>query len=116
MAITLKTNEVDKFGFIANGSSSDWSGCEEIVAAVSGKSIYIERIWISSESDEVFTFGAGETGGAVTTTIFGPVYSPGYVNLEYIFTRPLRVAAATSLVVDAASTATATIIVQGFIK
>lgn len=116
MAITLTTNNVQGAGFIANGYSADWSGCETIVAAVSGKSIYIERIYINSEGADTFTFGAGETGGAVTATILGPIYSPGYLLLEMVFTRPLVVTASTALVIDAAGATAATIIVQGFIK
>ena len=50
MAITLKTNDVDGAGFVANGNSADFSGCETLVAAVSGKSIYVERIIISSNT------------------------------------------------------------------
>lgn len=116
MAITLTTNPVSGGGFIANGYSTNWSGCEEIVAAVSAKSIFIERIYLNSEGTDTFTFGAGETGGAVTTTILGPIYSPGYVLMEMVFTRPLQVTAATALVVDANGATAATIIIQGFIK
>lgn len=113
MAITLTTNSVDRAGFIANGYSADWSGCETIVAAVTNQSIYIERIYISAQDIALFTFGAGETGGAVTATILGPVVSNSG---EMVFTRPLKVTASTALVVDADSAIAATIIVQGFIK
>lgn len=113
MAITLTTNNVDGAGFIANGYSADWSGCETIVAAVTGKSIYIERIYIHAQDIALFTFGAGETGGAVTATVLGPLVSG---MCELVFTRPLKITAATALVVDADSAVAATIIVQGFIK
>lgn len=116
MAITLTTNAVSGAGFVANGNSADWSGCETIVAAVTGKSIYIEKIYINSDEDEVITIGAGETAGAVTTPVIGPVHSPGGINIEYVFTRPLKITEATALVADATSSGAATIIVQGFIK
>lgn len=77
MSITLKTNSVQGAGFVANGYSADWSSCEEIVPAVASKSIYIERIYINSQDEEIFTFGAGETGGAVTAVVLGPIASPG---------------------------------------
>ncbi len=113
MAITLKTNEVQGAGFVANGHSADWSGCETIVAAVASKSIYIERIYISAQDVALFTFGAGETTGSVTTVVLGPV--TGNVG-EMVFTRPLKITAATALVVDCDSAVAATIVVQGFIK
>jgi len=116
MAITLTTNSVKGRGFIANGYSADWSGCEEIVAAVTGKSIYIERIYINAHDAEIFTFGAGETTGAVTATVLGPLSCPADTIVEMVFTRPLKVTAATALVVDAASSGDATIIVQGYIE
>jgi len=116
MSITLKTNSVHGAGFIANGYSADWSGCEAIVAAVTGKSIYVERIYINAQDAEVFTFGAGETGGAVTTTILGPIATAGSLARDMAVTRTLMVTAATALVVDATGATAATIIVQGFIR
>ena len=115
MAITLTSNIVRPYGFIANVYSTDWSGCETIVAGVAGKSIYIERIYINAHDTEVFTIGAGETGGSVSAVVLGPLSCPGDTIEEITFTRPLQIAAATALVVDAAGTGDATIIVQGFI-
>ncbi|MFH1616467.1 MAG: hypothetical protein ABIG61_15440 [Planctomycetota bacterium] len=116
MAITLKTNSVSGAGFIANGYSDDWSGCETLVAAVTGKSIYIERIYINAHDAEIFTFGAGETGTAVTTVVLGPLSCSADTVIELVFTRPLFITAATAFVVDATATGDATIIVQGYIK
>jgi len=116
MSITLTTNYVSGAGFVNNGYSADWSGCETIVAAVSDKSIYIEKIYIISETTETFTFGAGETAGSVTATVLGPIYSPGYIILPLEFTRPLKITASTALTVDAAGATAATIIVQGYIR
>jgi len=116
MAITLKTNSVGGAGFIANGYSADWSGCETLVAAVTGKSIYIERIYINAHDAEIFTFGAGETTGSVTTIVLGPLSCPADTIVELVFTRPLFITATTAFVVDAAAAGDATIIVQGYIK
>lgn len=121
MAITLTTNNVSGAGFIANGYSADWSGCETIVAGVAGKSIYIEMICINvQEANEQvslnFTFGAGETAGAVTATVLGPLICSADIVEKFVFSRPLPIAVATDLVVDATTAGKATIIVQGFIK
>lgn len=115
-AVTLTNDNVDRSGFVVNAYSADWSGCETIKAAVTGKSIYIERIYINCHDAETLTFGAGETGGAVTATVFGPLSCPADTIVELIFTRPIKVTAATALVVDAAAAGDATIIVQGYIK
>lgn len=115
MAITLTSNSVSPYGFLVNGHSADWSGSETLVAAVAGKSIYIERIYINAHDAEIFTFGAGETGGAVSAVVLGPISCPADDVVELVFTRPLKVTAATALVVDAVGAGDATIIVQGFI-
>lgn len=116
MAITLVTNNVDKVGFVANGNSADLSGCESLVAAVAGKSIHVEKIHISAGAAINLTIGAGETGGAVTAVVIGPVYMAANSNAKYEFTRPIKLAAATALVVDASGAGAATVTVQGYIK
>jgi len=116
MAITLDTSGADRAGFVANGYSADWSGCEQLVAAVTGKSIYVEKIYISSGAAITLTIGAGETGGAVTNEVIGPVYMAANSQAAFEFSRPLKIAAATALVADGSGAGAATIVVQGFIK
>ena len=119
MAITLTNSNVEKAGFIANGNSADLSGCETLKAAVTGKSIYLERLVINSAAAINITIGAGETTGAVTTVLIGPISfaaDNGKSNIEFVFTRPLKLAAATALVVDASGAGTVTLVAQGFIK
>jgi len=115
-AVTLRSNDVTPLGFSVNANSSDFSACEELVAGVSGESIYIERIAISSAAAINITLGAGETTGAVTTVILGPLYLAANTGLEFVFTRPIKLAAATALVADASGAGAATIIVQGFAR
>lgn len=115
-AVTLVTNNVGTYGFVANANSADYTGCEELVAAVSGKSIYVERVVITSDTATNFTIGAGETGGAVTTVVIGPVYLAANTSISFVFSRPIKLAANTALVVDAAGAGNATVIVQGYIK
>ena len=116
MAITLTNSNVEKAGFIANGNSADLSGCETLKAAVTGKSIHLERLVINSAAAINITIGAGETTGAVTTILVGPIYFAANTNITIVFTRPLKLAAATALTVDASGGGNVTIIAQGFIK
>ena len=116
MAITLTNDNVDGYGFVANGYSADWSGCETLKAAVAGVSIYIEKIHISPLADEIVTIGAGETAGAVTTTLLGPLHVLAQTTTTLVFTRPIKLAAATALTADAAGAGAITIVVQGYVK
>ena len=116
MAITLTNSNVEKAGFIVNGNSADLSGCEELKAAVTGKSIYLERLVINSAAAINITIGAGETSGAVTTVLIGPIYFATNTNIEFVFTRLLKLVAATALVVDASGAGNVTLVAQGFIK
>ena len=116
MAITLVTNNVENVGFVANGNSADFSGTEELVAAVTGQNIHVERLAISSNTAITLTLGAGETGGAVTAVVVGPLYMAANSSLELTFSRPIKLAAATALVVDASGAGAATVVVQGYIR
>lgn len=116
MAITLVTNSVDRHGFVANGNSADLSGCETLVAAVAAKSIYVERVAISFASAINVTIGAGETAGAVTTVLIGPLHGAQNQTIELTFTRPIKVATNTALTIDASGAGNTTAVVQGYIK
>lgn len=116
MAITLVSTGTDRSGFVANGYSADLSGCETLVAAVTGKSIYVEKVVINTLAAELITIGQGETGGAVTTVILGPIHTAATSTHVFEFSRPIKLTAATALTVDAAGGGETTVIVQGFIK
>jgi len=117
MAISKVSNTVDRAGFCVNFNSADISGCEELVAAVSGKSIKVERLELSFGAAINVTLGAGETGGAVTTTLVGPIYGAanGFVSLNFE-KRPIVVAAATSLTMDGSGAGNITGVVSGYIE
>jgi hypothetical protein len=116
MAITLVTNDVDPWGFVANGNSADLSGCETLVSGVTGKRIHVERLVISFGAAINVTIGAGETGGAVTTVLIGPIYGAANSTVNIVFTRPIALAASTALTADASGGGEVTIIVQGYIE
>ena len=116
MAITLVSNSVGKAGFSVNGNSADLSGCESLVAAVTGKSIYLEKVAISFGAEITVTIGAGETTGAVTTVLVGPIYGAANTSIELDFShRPIKLAAATALVADSSGAGNVTIVAQGFV-
>jgi len=116
MAITA-TSLTSGLGFAVNATSSDLSGCEELVAATAGKSIYLEQIYINSASAITVTIGAGETTGAVTAVILGPItFTTTGGQAIFQFTRPIILAAATALTVDASGAGAVQIFAQGQIK
>jgi len=117
MAVTKVSNTVDRVGFCVNFNSADLSGCEELIAAVSGKSIYVERLELSFGAAINVTLGAGETGGAVTTILIGPIYGAanGFIPLNFE-KRPIKATTATSLTIDASGAGNITGIVSGYIK
>jgi len=55
--------------------NADVSGCEDLIAASSGKCHYIRKIILYAQSvtDVTFTIGSAETDGAVTTIYLGPI-------------------------------------------
>lgn len=114
MAITVTTLAPYPYGFANNGVSADASGCEELVAAVAGKSHYIEGIIISTGAAISVTIGAGETGGAVTASILGPIAFSADSTLYWKFARPIKVAAATAIVVDTSGAGAVTVFVEGY--
>lgn len=128
MSITLVSNNVAKSGFVVNGNTADLSGCETIVSGVTGKSIYIERIAVSFGAAITVTIGAGELTPTTTTTtvapgrwdvstvLVGPLYGAENTTVELVFTRPIKLAAATDLTADASGAGNVTIVVQGFIE
>ena len=115
MAITVATPQPYKHGWIANGNSADLSGGEELKAAPgTGLSLYLEELDISSGAAITITIGAGETAGAVTTVIVGPIYFAANTTHKITFRRPVQLAADTALVVDASGAWNATVLAQGF--
>lgn len=113
MAVTTTTSTPGRKGAISNSNSADLSGTEILRAApASGISIYLRGCIIcNGGTAQNVTIGEGETGGAVTTIIYGPIYmaansqSPNLVTGE-----PVKLTAATALTADASGTTDVTII------
>lgn len=116
MAVTLVESQAYPKGFVANGNSSDFAGAEVLKAAVTGKSIHIESITISNGATAGnFTVGGGEDTSAVDNVVWGPVFVGVNSSASITFENPVKLAASESLVADATTATTATIIVQGYV-
>ena len=116
MAISV-TTPACKVGFIDNATSADASGCEEIHAAVSGKKIKVHHVMINSAAAITVTLGAGETGGAVTTALIGPVsFATNDIMIWDFHPHPMELASNTSLTVDTSGAGNICVFVQGVIE
>jgi len=116
MAISV-TSPQSTQGFIKNATSADLSGTEEIIAAPgAGVSFYISSLKITSAGAITVTLGEGETGGAVTTALIGPVNFAANQTIEWDFNPPMITTANTSLTADASGAGNVCIFVQGMTK
>jgi len=117
MAITV-TTPATKVGFIANGCSADASGCEELVAAVAGKKIKVRHVTMNNLTAGAlsFTLGDGETGGAVTSALIGPVSIGANSSLQWDFNPLMELTAATALVIDLSGGGNVCVFTQGIIE
>lgn len=115
MAITVTSPDV-KSGFIKNAISVDVSACEEIIAAVAGKKIKIRQLMLNAGSAITLTLGAGETAGAVTTPLLGPLNIAENGILNWVFNPPLEVPVNTSLTIDSSGAGNVLVFCQGEIN
>jgi hypothetical protein len=108
-----------KFGFFANFTSANASGCEELVPApAAGLSIYVDHLTISSDAAITVSIGEGESvPGTPDTTLLGPV--PFAVNqcIQWNFLNGgMKLTAAKSLVVDASGAGNINVFCSGRVQ
>lgn len=75
-SIPLKQIPVGGVLFHVDAYNADVTGTEDVVAAVAGKSHYIQRMILTIDGltgDPTVTVGSGETASAVTKTMVGPL-------------------------------------------
>ena len=115
MAITVVNPNPTTFGFVLNATSSDASGCEELMAApAAGTSIILQKLTINSTAQITVTIGEGETSGAVTTALIGPLDMAAHGTVQFDFGNGgLALSAATSLTVDTSGAGAICIFAQG---
>jgi len=118
MAISVTTPTPGKFGFILNATSADASSCEELKAApAAGTSIIVDHLTINNGANAIsITIGEGETAGAVTTALIGPVTMAANTSLQFTFMYGMVLTAATSLTVDASGASAICIFAQGRVE
>ena len=115
MAISI-TSPSAKLGFIKNATSANASDCEEIHAAVAGKKIKVRHLTINSDANITVTIGQGETAGAVTTALIGPITFAGNDSMQWDFNPFLELATNTALTVDSSGAGNICVFVQGFVQ
>ena len=120
MAVTVTNPTPGRIGFLLNGTSADASGCEELKAApAAGQSIVLDHLTVNNGGNAIsITIGAGETGGAVTTALIGPIAMAANTSLQFDFNDTFLVLglilpAATSLTVDASGAGAICIFARG---
>lgn len=118
MAIDVTSPQAAKSGWVKNATSADASGTEEILAAPgAGSSLVIEYLVISSDAAISVTIGEGETAGAVTTALIGPVTFAAGQTIAFPFVgraQGIILTANTSLTVDASGAGNICVWVQGY--
>jgi hypothetical protein len=113
--ITLKKPPLDSKKFEVHFASTDLSGCEEILAAESGKCHYIQEIILFCASAITISIGGGETTGALTATYLGPLPFAA-TSSQYKIKFPdeaLVVALSTAICIDASGAGNVAGIVRG---
>lgn len=118
MAIAV-TTPASKVGFIVNGISADASGCEELLAAVTGKQIKVRQLTISNNSVGALTvtIGEGETvPGSVDNALIGPVSLLSGQSMQWVFNPDMELTVSKSLVVDASGAGAICVFAQGVIE
>ena len=85
----------------------------QIAAPAAGISHYIRSISINSAATISVTIGAGETTGAVTAALIGPVNLVAGATANFVFNPAMMVGAATALTVDASGEGAICVVAQG---
>ena len=117
MAWAVTSHNLAGGGFCLHGTG-DATGCEELLAA-QGAGTYIQLLGVviaEVDAAATITVGSGETTGAVTNPILGPLAPLTTQDggpFVCIFPAPVELAANTALTVDASG---ATINVTAFVK
>ncbi len=116
-AFTITNPQPGKFGWIANGTSADISGCEILKPKVSGSQIVIDHITINNGAGaQSITIGEDENAGAVKTVLIGPIAMAANTSIQWDFPSGIVMTADTDLTADSSSNTAVTIFAYGYIK
>lgn len=114
--INVVTPPINGKDFVASCYSADASGGEDLVAAVSGASIYVKKIIITTQSVENVTvdIGSGQDTG-VTTIHLGPIPmadAGGNITIDF-GDKMMKCTAATALSVDTSAACPIWVYIEG---
>jgi hypothetical protein len=116
-AFDINNPQPGTFGWIANGTSADISGCEQLKAAVAGSQIVIDHITINNGAGaQSITIGSDENAGAVKTALIGPIAMAANTSLQWDFPSGIVMTTGEALTVDSSSNTVVTIFAYGRIK
>jgi hypothetical protein len=117
MAISVTNPTPAGFGWIINATSADASGCETMKAAVSGKSIVVDHLTVSTGAAITVTIGMDESGGSVETALIGPVSMAANSSMQWDFSGwpcfGMRLTADKALTIDASGAGAVTVFARG---
>ena len=100
---------------VASLYSADFSGAEDLVAASSGKCIYVQKVQIFAQSvtDITVTLGSAQSTG-VTTIYLGPIPLPdagGSALIDFGPDHAMKIALSTAFSIDASASCPITVLV-----
>ena len=118
MAIAVTNPPVGTQGFFLNATSADASGVEVLKAAVTGQSIYVTHMTISSDAGITISIGEGETvPGTIDTIFIGPVAFAANGTIQWNFLNGgMKLTAATALTVGASGAGNINVFASGYVK
>jgi hypothetical protein len=97
--------------------SADLSGCEELLAAVTGKSHYITKLAINTIASITVSIGAGETSDALTNTYIGPIgftaAGPNFILDFGLGQKSMKLPVSTAFCVDASGAGATSVYAEG---
>ena len=114
-AIVVVKTPLEGDEVVASLYSADLSGAEDLVAAVTGKCIYVRKVQIFAQSVADITFDLGSAQGTGVTTIYiGPLPLSDYgsgAEIDFGPDHSMKIASATSFAIDTSGACPATILV-----
>ena len=116
-SVVLARPPVEGDEWLVSAYSADFSGAEDLKAAVTGKSHYIRKIQVFAQSvtDLTITFGSAQ-GTGVTTIYLGPLSLPdagGSFVIDFGPDHAIKIAVGTTFSVDMRAASPTGILVWG---
>jgi hypothetical protein len=112
---TVTANQAYSEGFCVNVTVDDLDvAAVDAVAAVTGKSHYIENIYATSATTQSLTIGLTANGASVTTPMIGPVVARSGFHLDLRLRRPVKCTAGAAIAVAGTAAGVTTVTIEGY--